>query len=118
MSGRKGRSGGHNKLSFAEHVLKGTVNTTRHVPKPGPMGARALAAPPVPVELTAGLSGRGLDFVRECWTTYAGWAPHTRALLREAGTLLDQLDRVRNTPEERGAQRMLVAVIAALRLEP
>jgi len=29
-AGRPGRSGGHNKLSPAEHLLRGTFNATRH----------------------------------------------------------------------------------------
>ena len=30
MSGRPGRSGGHNRLSLETHVLRGTFNPTRH----------------------------------------------------------------------------------------
>jgi hypothetical protein len=59
MAGRPGRSGGHNRISLAEHVLRGTFNATRH-------GRRqaALNGPPwspTKAQLQAlGPNGRGL----------------------------------------------------------
>lgn len=34
MAGRPGRSGGHNRLSPEQHLLRGTWNVTRHGPRP------------------------------------------------------------------------------------
>jgi hypothetical protein len=68
----------------------------------------------VPDDITDGLRGRGLDFVRACWRTYTGWSPTSRALLRQAGTLLDALDA---NPNERAAQRLLLATLQALNLK-
>jgi hypothetical protein len=72
----------------------------------------------VPPEVVAGLVGRRATFVAECWSTYDGWSPASLALLHEAGRLLDQLETVRGMPAERSAQRLLLATLAALRLEP
>ena len=73
---------------------------------------------PLPPELVTGLVGRGAAFVKQCWEIYEGWGPASLALLHEAGRLLDQLETVRGMPAERSAQRLLLATLAALRLEP
>jgi len=55
MAGRKGRSGGQNRLTDAERLLKGVWNVTRHGPRPSTGVAAAplqqLTAEPPPVEL-------------------------------------------------------------------
>jgi hypothetical protein len=118
MAGRKGRSGGHNRLSAEEHLLRGTFNVTRHGPRPAALATAVMPrAEPVPADVSEGLSGRGLTFVRECWSTYSGWTASSRVLLREAGQLVDQLDTLRGQRGERAAQRLLLATLAALRLE-
>jgi hypothetical protein len=119
MAGRPGRSGGHNRLSVEQHILRGTFNPTRHGSRPSALAAAPVPrTAPVPPELVAGLFGRGAAFVAECWSTYDGWNPASLALLHEGGRLLDQLETVRGTPAERSAQRLLLATLAALRLEP
>ena len=119
MAGRPGRSGGHNRLSVEQHILRGTFNPTRHGSRPSPLAVGAVPrTAPVPPELVTGLVGRGKVFVAECWSTYEGWSPASLALLHEAGRLLDQLETVRGQPAERSAQRLLLATLAALRLEP
>jgi hypothetical protein len=116
MAGRPGRSGGHNRLTPAEHILRGTFNPTRH--RTTPTAAPAPTRGPLPAAVLAGLEGRGRAFVSECWTTYQNWTPGTLVLLREAGLLIEQLEKLRGTPDERAAQRLLVGVLAALRLGP
>jgi hypothetical protein len=72
---------------------------------------------PAPKALLEGLAGRGRVFVEECWATYAGWTPATLALLHEAGRLFDEIETIRGQRGERAAQRVLLAVLAALRGE-
>ena len=64
-----------------------------------------------------GLTGRGLAFVNECWQNYAGWTPASLALLREAGSLLEEIEGLRGQRGERAAQRLFLSTLAALRLE-
>jgi len=106
-------------LSEAEHVLRGT----RRRP-PRPYGLRLVGEGEAPdhalaPELLAGLAegGLGRAFVERCWQDYDGWSPSTLVLLREAGLLIDALDALRGQKGERAAQRMLVTVLAALRLQ-
>jgi hypothetical protein len=119
MAGRPGRSGGHNRLSVEQHILRGTFNPTRHGSRPSALTAGPVPrTAPVPPALVTGLVGRGAAFVGECWAAYDGWSPASLTLLHEAGRLLDQLETVRGMPAERSAQRLLLATLAALRLEP
>lgn len=116
MAGRKGRSGGHNRLSVEEHLLRGTFNPTRHgsrapalIPAPNPNG--------IPPDLLDGITGRGAGFVEECWATHRGWTVPRSLLLREAGLLIDQLEAARGKPKEEPAvRRALLSVLAALEL--
>jgi len=121
MAGRPGRSGGHNKLSPQEHLLRGTWNVTRHGPKPSGLALASVLATPrvdaMPAAVVEGLSGRGLAFVRDCWQRYSGWTPGTLVLLREAGQVITALEGLRGEKGEREAQRMLVQLLAALQLE-
>jgi hypothetical protein len=114
MAGRKGRSGGHNRLTPEEHILRGTFNPTRH----GGRLARPSGPPagPVPAGLVAGLTGPGRAFVAECWAHYGGWTPPACVLLRQAGRLLDDLAALQGQPGERAAQRLLLATLSALQL--
>jgi hypothetical protein len=73
---------------------------------------------PLPEGLVEGLAGRGAAFVRDSWAAYSGWTVSTLVLLREAGHLVDQLEQLRGQRGERAAQRLLLATLAALRLEP
>jgi hypothetical protein len=119
MAGRPGRSGGHNRLSVEEHLLRGTYNATRHGPRPSAVVPAVMPrAEPVPAALTEGLHGRGLAFVEDCWATYDGWTAASCVLLREAGHLIEQLEQLRGKPGERTAQRLLLGTLAALNLEP
>jgi hypothetical protein len=119
MAGRPGRSCGHNKIPLEQHILRGTFNPSRHGWRPSALASAVVPrTAPVSPEVAAGVVGRGAKFVGECWSTYDGWSPASLALLHEAGRLLDQLETVRGLPAERSAQRLLLATLAALRLEP
>lgn len=114
MAGKPGRSGGWNRLSVEAHRLRGT--------RPS-WGALAAAQAPgdvspavMPDGLLDGLQTRGKAFVVACWTQLSNWNPATLVLLREAAMLVDQVEARRGQPEERSAQRLLLAVIQALRL--
>jgi len=117
MSGRPGRSGGHNKLSAAEHIARGTFNRTRHQVR-ATLAERPTLLPlrRVPAWLLNGLDGEGRAFVEDTWRTYGGWIPSNIVLLREAGRLLTDLDTQRGKPAERVTQRVLLSVLAALDL--
>jgi hypothetical protein len=118
MAGRKGRSGGHNKISPADHLLRGTWNVTRHGPRPASVAAAAIPrVEPMPPDVIDGLSGRGLRFVEKCWAMYSGWTPPMLVLLREAGITITAIEQMRGTNEERPAQRALLQIMNALRLE-
>lgn len=118
MAGRPGRSGGHNRMSAAEHRLRGTFNRTRHGRQPPALTVLPMPAhDPVPPDLIEGLEGRGRTFIEECWRTYRGWTPATVALLREAGQLIERVEGLRGQRGEQPAQRLLLAVLSALNLE-
>jgi hypothetical protein len=118
MAGRPGRSGGHNKLSVEEHLLRGTYNVTRHGPRPAALTVAARSKPgAVPEYVVIGLSGRGLAFVEATWNAYGDWTPQSLELLREAGFLLTQIEALRGQKGERAAQRLLLSALSALRLE-
>jgi hypothetical protein len=116
MGGKRGRSGGHNRLTVAEHVLRGTFNATRHGGRPARAAAAVLPAEPLPPALVEGLTGPGKDFVTQAWQHYDGWTPPARVLLRQAGLLLDDAARLRGQPGERATQRLLLSTLAALQL--
>jgi hypothetical protein len=119
MAGRPGRSGGHNKLSPQEHLLRGTWNTTRHGPRPAMVAVAPAPRPdPVPPALIEGLRGRGLAFATNCWARYHGWSPSSLELVREACLIMDALEGLRGEKGERPAQRTLLQILNALRLEP
>ena len=52
MAGRPGRSGGHNRLSPAEHLLRGTFNPTRHGSRAAALLSLSGRTPPARGELT------------------------------------------------------------------
>lgn len=123
MAGRPGRSGGHNKLSPEEHLLRGTWNVTRHGPRP-PNARRVppvvvpLSAPrlkPVPAWMLAGLTTPGRRLVRAYWCEFDGWTPPKRVLLREAALLVDWIEQHRGDDHERQAQRLLVQILNAVK---
>ena len=72
---------------------------------------------PMPSSLVEGLSGPGKAFVEQVWDRYTGWNVSSLVLLRESGVLLDQLETERGTKTERATQRLLLAVLSALRLD-
>ena len=109
MAGKPGRSGTWIRHTPAEHALRGTRSRARVVPM-------VPSIEPMPTALTEGLTGPGLQFVQDCWTTYGGWTPPTLVLLKQAGRLLDDLESLRGQRGERQAQRLLVSVLAALQL--
>lgn len=119
MAGRPGRSGGHNRLSLADHAARGTKPRNPTLRGLRLVSAEAAPPDPLPAELLAGLlpGGLGLAFVERCWQDYEGWTPASVMLLREAGMTIDALELMRGQKGERAAQRLLVTVLAQLRLE-
>ena len=118
MAGKPGRSGGWNRKSPQDHMLRGTWNPTRHGQKPSTLTvATTPRSEPLPAAVVEHLTGRGLTFVQATWAMYSGWNPQSLELLREAGFLLTQLETLRGTGDERAAQRLLLSTLAALRLE-
>src|SRR5688572_25942205 len=123
MAGRPGRSGGHNKLSPEEHLLRGTWNVTRHGPRPTASPRLVPIAPvlpassiePVPAWVLAGLAAPGRRFVRAYWREFDGWTPPKRVLLREAALLVDWIEQHRGDERERQTQRLLVQVLNAVK---
>jgi hypothetical protein len=122
MAGRKGRSGGHNKLSADELLKRGTWRIYRHGPRPASVPLRGSGPPsptdplPPPASLVAGLSAPGLAVVEQCWRRYR-WAVAGLVLLRELGFTITWLEQHRGEKGEREAQRLLVQLVAALDLE-
>ena len=114
MSGRPGKGGGWNRLSDAEHALRGTKPRGRRTPAlvPAPNASEA------PRDLFDGLpeAGRGAGFVLAAWETYRGWTVASSLLLRECGLLIDQLEAARGTPAELGIRRAFLATLAQLNL--
>ena len=115
MAGRPGRSGGHNRIDPAVHLLRGTFRPGRHGPRPPALPAvSAPPANPIPAAVVDGLSGRGRDFVEAAWQRYSGWTAAALVLLRETGQVISALEQLRGERGERQAQRMLVQLLAAL----
>jgi hypothetical protein len=115
MSGRPGRSGGWNRLTPTQHTLRGT--SPRHGPAPVLTATAIPRSDPIPPDVIEQLTGRGLAFVTALWHGYAPWTPQALQVLRELGFLVNQLETLRGTSAERAAQRLLVTLIASLRLE-
>ena len=124
MAGRPGRSGGHNKLSPEEHLLRGSWNVTRHGPRPtasprlvplAPFSASASSIEPVPTWIVDGLATPGRRLVRAYWREFDGWTPPKRVLLREAALLVDWIEQHRGQDGERQAQRLLVQLLNAVK---
>jgi hypothetical protein len=120
MAGMPGRSGGHNRLSAAEHVLRGTYRKDRHGPRP----ARAAAATPmtdgsepVPALVTEGLGEHGRRFVKAVWCEYDNWSHPELTLLRAAARTVDDYEAAPDAHERRQAAKLLAALIAQLKLE-
>jgi hypothetical protein len=116
VAGKPGRSGGWNKLTPEEHRRRGT--SYRSIPKASTLAVAVVPIrEPLPEGVSAGLGAAGLTFAQDCWTSYQGWGPSSLRLLREAAVTIDALEGLRNQKGERQAQRMLLQVLAALRLE-
>src|SRR5262245_39391777 len=104
MSGRKGRSGGWNRLSEAEHRLRGTYVACRHGEKPSPLAYTVAATAKVlpvaaepPASRMAGLGAAGTALVAAVYGEYSGWDTKDLCVLHHAGELEDYLataDRV------------------------
>ena len=123
MSGSKHCSGGRRPgsgrrpLPVADLQLLGSFRPARHAVRAAATAPAVPCGETAPEDVTTGLVGRGLRFVTDAWTAYAGWTPTSRALLHEAGCLLDDLDTLRGKRDERSAQRLLLSTLAQLHLE-
>lgn len=135
MPGVRGRSGGSNRISVAEHLRRGTYRPIRHAKLAALAGLQApqgplakyrapvvLPMPPpatdaLPAHVLDGLGPRGTAFALACWRDYSGWTPTSTALLCEAAHLLDAIAALRGSRGERSAQREFRSMVAALRLE-
>jgi hypothetical protein len=87
--GRPGRSGGHNRIAVAEHVLRGTFNATRHTPQlpPGPSWQPESA-------VLEALGADGLALVGRLRASYP-LSPIEGELVLEAGHAADRLAELR-----------------------
>jgi hypothetical protein len=121
MAGRPGRSGGHNKLSLAEHVLRGTVNVTRHLRT---VSEAAPSAPWAPLsEDVATLGEAGRQWLTR-WLQHFECTLHEGTLVLAAAHLLDDLAvwRLTAKSDPRAANlcisytRTLASVLAQLRV--
>lgn len=124
MSGRPGRSGGHNRIDPALHILRGTFNATRH--------AKLLTPQPVwePSKRLAALEPAGRALVARLTAVYE-FAVIEGEVVMEAGVGTDRLADIRArraqaTPEERVAldrlelqwQKQVTGLLLSLRVRP
>jgi hypothetical protein len=100
--------------TLANHVLTGTYRPDRHGLLPAELKPVPAATGSIPHSLLTGLTGRGRTFVKAYWRSVGGWTPASLVLLREAGMLVQALETVRGTPQERQSQRLLVKLLGAL----
>ena len=98
MAGRPGRSGGHNRLSLATHVIRGTFNPTRHgkLTAPGgpvwqPTAAELAPDPGVQESVDGRHAGRGHARTHPARSPTHGDPQHGAA--RRAGARRDAADR-------------------------
>jgi hypothetical protein len=93
MSGRPGRSGGQNKLSVEEHLLRGTFNPTRHAAQLEALRTGgAVWTPTRPQLMALGPAGRALvGRLRQ----HYDFSPVEGELLLEAGVTVDRLADLR-----------------------
>ena len=123
MAGRPGRSGGHNRLSLATHVIRGTFNPTRHGKLIAPGGP---VWQPTAAELEP-LGAAGRAFVARLEAVY-DLSPLEGELAMEGGIAADRLAELRDrrrraTATARGAldklelawARALASCVLALR---
>jgi hypothetical protein len=115
MAGRPGRSGGHNRISVEDHIMRGTYNPTRHGHR-AVLRFRATKLPASRAPAFEGLTGLGAAFVEGIYRDYEGWNSAGMVLLRMAGQLVSDLEELRGKPGERAAQKMLLSVLGALDL--
>lgn len=123
MAGRKGRSGGHNRLSREEHWQRGTWNVTRMGPRPvswPPVTAGATAVQPTaeqaPESIVAGLGAPGRDFVMRTWREYDGWSTAEETLLGMAGQLRDDVATATDARGRRMSVKAFAAIVSQLGL--
>jgi hypothetical protein len=129
MAGKPGRSGGHNRLSVEQHLLRGTFNPTRHAPKTQP---RAGVPPWEPSEsqlVVLGTDGRALV---ERYTSAFELTLVEGDVVIEAAVALDRLAELRRTRSdvadlklrlqlhriEQAWQRVYAMLLASLRVRP
>jgi hypothetical protein len=90
MAGRPGRSGGHNRLDPATHLLRGTFNPTRHQ---AALETDQPAWAPAPGQLK-GLGPAGRALVKRLRAIYQ-CSPVEGELLVEAAMATDRLAQIR-----------------------
>ncbi len=110
-------SGGHNRLSAAEHVVRGTFRPDRH-------GARAGDVANVPLSRAgrrralAGLAGIARHLAGELLDAYGPWDAASIMTLRQYAQAAARLEAgISDDAERRREQRAMLALLAALRLE-
>ena len=118
MAGMPGRSGGHNRLSIAEHLQHGTYRADRHgalkPASPWPMAASTSAAAEVkpPAALLDGLGKRGRAFVRD---VFAELEPNRVEMhvLRVAAEALDDAHAARDGGDHKASRAAVRQFLAA-----
>jgi hypothetical protein len=97
MAGVAGRSGGHNRLSAEEHLVRGTFRPSRHL--------AALPAAPEPVsQVDRRRTPRRLDpaarrIAAQLLDEFAGWNPSTLELLRSYALSCRRVESLQSAPE-------------------
>src|SRR5262245_61157378 len=128
MAGRPGRSGGHNRIPLAQHVLRGTFNVTRHGRRVAAIAGAPAWQPSAPQLAALDVEGRAfLDRLRATYdlTLVEG------ELALEASVAVDRLNEIRLTrreasPKDQRAldkgeqewQKRFASLLLALRVTP
>ena len=113
MAGRKGRSGGHNRLPAQLHKIRGTWSATRHGSTQTATVSRPVVADAPPDALLVGLAADGAAFLR---AVYAEYTPSEAEglLLRLAAQSLDDATAARGGGDSQGQRAAVRQVLAIL----
>src|SRR5262245_57678848 len=115
MSGKPGRSGGHNRISIEEHLRRGTFRPVRHLAalaaSSGPQGV----PPDPPPELLTGLAEAGGALVVSAWRGCELTAFEAE-LLRMAAEYRDDAAEARRRGDKRAEHAASRLCLQALRV--
>lgn len=115
MAGVRGKSGGHNALSLADHLHRGTFRADRHLPKS--------ASSPQPLSpedrrrTLHGLTPAERRIVERLLEAYEDWDAGSLLLLRHFARSTARLEELTDDGERRRELRVNVMLLRALNLE-